>query len=415
MFTGRGQLRRTLAPWSPSVGSGSHESDGVSPDPGRVAPELLAPEARAPQQAQHCSALPARTPPAYDRSMSAVSITGLVKTFGRTRALDGLDLEVGEGEVLGFLGPNGAGKSTTLRILLGLLRADSGQVELLGGNPWRDVVALHRRVAYVPGDVSLWPQLTGGQAIDLMGRLRGGLDEARRAELVDTFELDPSKRGRTYSKGNRQKVAIVAALSSRAELLILDEPTAGLDPLMEALFREEIRREKAAGRSVLLSSHILAEVEALADRISIIRQGRVVETATLEQMRSHARTSVAATLHSGTDQLVEVPGVHDLSVEDHRVRFTVDADGLGTAMNTLAAHGVTALTVTPPSLEDLFLQHYGERIPPSADAGEEKRPGAQDGGHAGTVTHDAGPRPRRRPRHRSTPPEEERPEDGGRR
>ena len=340
--------------------------------------------------------------------MSAVSITGLVKTFGRVRALDGLDLEVREGEVLGLLGPNGAGKSTTLRILLGLLRADSGRVELLGGDPWRDVVALHRRVAYVPGDVSLWPQLTGGQAIDLMGRLRGGLDEARRAELIDTFELDPSKRGRTYSKGNRQKVAIVAALSSRAELLILDEPTAGLDPLMEALFREEIRREKAAGRSVLLSSHILAEVEALADRISIIRQGKVVETGTLEQMRSHARTSVAATLRSGTDRLTSVPGVHDLSIEDHRVRFTVDADSLGTAMNTLVAHGVTALTVTPPSLEDLFLQHYGERIPPSPDvAGSDAREPAR------AATGDADRQPRRRPRHRGTPPEEELPQDGG--
>ena len=338
--------------------------------------------------------------------MSAVSISGLVKTFGRTRALDGLDLEVREGEVLGFLGPNGAGKSTTLRILLGLLRADSGRVELLGGDPWRDVVALHRRLAYVPGDVSLWPQLTGGQAIDLLGRLRGGLDEGRRAELIETFELDPSKRGRTYSKGNRQKVAIVAALSSRAELLILDEPTAGLDPLMEALFREEIRREKAAGRSVLLSSHILAEVEALADRISIIRQGRVVETGTLEQMRSHARTSVAATLRTGSDQLTSLPGVHDLSIEDHRVRFTVDADSLGTAMNTLAAHGVAALTVTPPSLEDLFIQHYGERIEPSGEGpGEQPRREADD----------AGRHPRRRPHHRGAHRGEEQSPDGRRR
>ena len=352
--------------------------------------------------------LPAGIRQAYDRCMSAVIITGLVKTFGRTRALDGLDLEVRDGEVLGFLGPNGAGKSTTLRILLGLLRADSGHVELLGGDPWRDVVGLHRRVAYVPGDVSLWPQLTGGQAIDLMGRLRGGLDEARRAELIEIFELDPSKRGRTYSKGNRQKVAIVAALSSRAELLILDEPTAGLDPLMEALFREEIRREKAAGRSVLLSSHILAEVEALADRISIIRQGRIVETGTLEQMRSHARTSVAATLHTGSEQLVSLPGVHDLSVEDHRVRFTVDAEGLGAAMNTLTAHGVTALTVTPPSLEDLFLQHYGERIPPSDDVAE---PDA--GQSAGAGAADAGRGSRRRPRHRGSPSGDELPGNGG--
>jgi ABC-2 type transport system ATP-binding protein len=327
--------------------------------------------------------------------MSAVTVTGMVKTFGPVRALDGLDLEVREGEVLGFLGPNGAGKSTTLRVLLGLLRADAGHVELLGGDPWRDVVGLHRRIAYVPGDVSLWPSLTGGQAIDLLGRLRGGLDEARRAQLVDTFELDPTKRGRTYSKGNRQKVAIVAALASRAELLILDEPTAGLDPLMEALFREEIRREKAAGRSVLLSSHILSEVEALADRISIIRQGRVVETGTLEQMRSHARTNVAATLTDGTAQLTGLPGVADLTVQDHRVRFSVDADGLGPAMNALAAHGVSALTVTPPSLEDLFLQHYGERIAP------------QDA-PAGVDAHDGGARLSRRARHRGSSPEEQR-------
>lgn len=302
-----------------------------------------------------------------------VSITGLVKTFGSVRALDGLDLEVREGEVLGFLGPNGAGKSTTLRVLLGLLRADAGHVELLGGDPWRDVVELHRRIAYMPGDVSLWPSLTGGQTIDLMGRLRGGLDEARRAELIDTFELDPTKRGRTYSKGNRQKVAIVAALASRAELLILDEPTAGLDPLMEALFREEIRREKAAGRSVLLSSHILSEVEALADRISIIRQGRIVETGTLEQMRVHTRTNVDATVDhrtAPTAVLSGLPGVTGLSVEGNRVRFSVEADGLAPAMTALASHGLRTLTVTPPSLEDLFLAHYGDRLP-AASGGEE--------------------------------------------
>ncbi|MEN2745987.1 ABC transporter ATP-binding protein [Sinomonas halotolerans] len=332
---------------------------------------------------------------------TAVSITGLVKTFGRLRALDGLDLDVREGEVLGFLGPNGAGKSTTLRVLLGLLRADSGHVEILGGNPWRDVVSLHRRIAYVPGDVSLWPSLTGGQAIDLLGRLRGGLDERRRSELIETFELDPSKRGRTYSKGNRQKVAIVAALASRAELLILDEPTAGLDPLMESLFREEIRREKAAGRSVLLSSHILSEVEALADRISIIRQGKVVETGTLEQMRAHARTTVAATLDDGAAALTGLPGVVDLHAEDHRVRFTVDADGLGPAMNALAAHGVRALTVTPPSLEDLFLQHYGDRIAPQDQPGGER---VVEG--AASASHDGASRTRRRARHRGGSPEE---------
>lgn len=298
---------------------------------------------------------------------AVVSITGLMKSFGNSMALDGLDLEVSEGEVHGFLGPNGAGKSTTLRILLGLLRADSGTVRVLDGDPWRDVVSLHRRIAYVPGDVSLWPGLSGGEAIDLLGRLRGGLDDRRRAELLDTFELDPTVRGHAYSKGNRQKVAIVAALSSNAELLILDEPTSGLDPLMEATFRQEIRREKAQGRSVLLSSHILAEVESLADRISIIRRGKVVETGSLEQMRSHARTNVAATLSDGatrlsaTPRLTAVPGVDGLRIDGGRVQFNVDAGGLAAAMNVLTALGVSALTVTPPSLEDLFLQHYGER------------------------------------------------------
>ena len=298
---------------------------------------------------------------------AVISITGLLKSFGRSMALDGLDLEVSEGEVHGFLGPNGAGKSTTLRILLGLLRADAGTVRVLDGDPWRDVVTLHRRIAYVPGDVSLWPGLSGGEAIDLLGRLRGGLDDSRRAELLETFELDPTVRGHAYSKGNRQKVAIVAALSSNAELLILDEPTSGLDPLMEASFRQEIRREKAKGRSVLLSSHILAEVESLADRISIIRRGKVVETGSLEQMRSHARTNVAATLSDGTaklaatPRLTAVPGVDSLRLDGSRVHFSVDTAGLAAAMNVLSGLGVSALTVTPPSLEDLFLQHYGER------------------------------------------------------
>ena len=298
---------------------------------------------------------------------AVVSINGLRKSFGPSMALDGLDLEVSEGEVHGFLGPNGAGKSTTLRVLLGLLRADAGTVRVLDGDPWRDVVTLHRRIAYVPGDVSLWPGLSGGEAIDLLGRLRGGLDDRRRAELLDTFELDPTVRGHAYSKGNRQKVAIVAALSSNAELLILDEPTSGLDPLMEATFRQEIRREKAQGRSVLLSSHILAEVESLADRISIIRRGKVVETGSLEQMRSHARTNVAATLSDGetrlsaTPQLPAVPGVEGLLIDGGRVQFNVDAGGLAAAMNVLTGLGVSALTVTPPSLEDLFLRHYGER------------------------------------------------------
>ncbi|MDN6411834.1 MAG: ABC transporter ATP-binding protein, partial [Yaniella sp.] len=209
---------------------------------------------------------------------SAISTRGLVKTFGHTRALDGLDLEVEKGEVHGFLGPNGAGKSTTIRVLLGLLRADAGTVQLLGGDPWKDAVALHRRLAYVPGDVELWPNLTGGEAIDVFARLRGTLDRARRDELCERFDLDPTKKARTYSKGNRQKVALISALASDVELLLLDEPTAGLDPLMEVVFQQAIREVKDAGTTVLLSSHILSQVEVLADRISIVRQGSVVET-----------------------------------------------------------------------------------------------------------------------------------------
>src|SRR5918992_1768703 len=223
---------------------------------------------------------------------NAISISGLVKSFGSVRALDGLDLTVATGEVHGFLGPNGAGKSTTIRVLLGLLRATAGEVRLLGGDPWTDAVALHRRLAYVSGDVSLWPNLTGGEAIDLLGRLRGGLDQARRAELIERFDLDPTKKGRTYSKGNRQKVALVAALASDVDLLLLDEPTAGLDPLMEVIFQDVITQAKADGKTVLLSSHILAQVEKLADRVSIIRLGRVVQSGTLSEMRHLTRTTI---------------------------------------------------------------------------------------------------------------------------
>ena len=238
--------------------------------------------------------------------MNAIEVSGLRKSFGKTVALDGLDLSVAAGEVHGFLGPNGAGKTTTIRVLLGLLRSDGGTVRLLGGDPWRDAVALHRRLAYVPGDVTLWPTLTGGEVIDLLGRLRGGLDAARRDELLTRFDLDPTKKARAYSKGNRQKVALVAALASDAELLILDEPTSGLDPLMEAVFRQCAEEERARGRTMLLSSHILSEVEALCDRVTIIRDGRAVETGTLAGLRHLTRTSIAAELAAvphGLDRL----------------------------------------------------------------------------------------------------------------
>lgn len=287
--------------------------------------------------------------------MAVINIEGLEKSYGSFQALRGLDLQVEQGEVHGFLGPNGAGKSTTIRVLLGLLRADGGRVELLGGDPWRDVVALHRRLAYVPGDVSLWPGLTGGEAIDLLATLRGGLDERRRAELLERFELDPTKRGRQYSKGNRQKVALIAALASDVELLILDEPTSGLDPLMEAVFQEEIAAEKARGRSVLLSSHILSEAEALADRITIIRDGAAVQTGTLEQLQAQIRATVTA-------QLAHPPGelqfLHDVVLDGGHLTATVDRAQLTAAMAELSGYGITQLSVAPPSLEHLFLRHY---------------------------------------------------------
>ena len=273
--------------------------------------------------------------------VDAIAISGLVKTFGSSRALDELELNVAAGEVHGFLGPNGSGKSTTIRVLLGLLRADAGRVTLLGGDPWRDATALHRRLAYVPGDVTLWPNLSGGEVIDLLGRLRGGLDEQRRAELLERFELDPTKKGRAYSKGNRQKVALVAAFASDAELLILDEPTSGLDPLMEEVFRACVSDERAQGRTVLLSSHILSEVEALCDRVTIIRAGRTVETGSLAELRHLTRITIEA----------ETP--------DGPVHEQVEPGELPATLERLARAGVTNLVAHPPTLEELFLRHYG--------------------------------------------------------
>jgi len=288
----------------------------------------------------------------------AIHIDALVKSFGRTRALDGLELAVRTGEVHGFLGPNGAGKTTTIRVLLGLLRADAGTVRLLGGDPWRDATDLHRRLAYVPGDVTLWPTLTGGEVIDLLGRLRGGLDQRRRADLLERFDLDPGKKGRAYSKGNRQKVALIAALASTVELLLLDEPTSGLDPLMEDVFRQVIRQEQHSGRTVLLSSHILAEVEALCDRVTLIRAGRAVQTGTLADLRHLTRTSIRADLAGPVTGLAELPGVHNLVTRDRRVHLDVDAEALDPVLRHLASAGVRGLVSQPPTLEELFLRHY---------------------------------------------------------
>ncbi|MER5518522.1 ABC transporter ATP-binding protein [Streptomyces sp. NPDC002763] len=288
----------------------------------------------------------------------AITVAGLHKSFGRTQALDGLDLDVEAGEVHGFLGPNGAGKSTTIRVLLGLLRPDSGAAQLLGRDPWKDAVEVHRRIAYVPGDVTLWRNLSGGDVIDLYGRLRGGLDRTRRADLVDRFELDPTKKGRTYSKGNRQKVALVAAFASDVDLLILDEPTSGLDPLMEEVFQRCVEEERDRGRTILLSSHILSEVEELCDRVSIIRNGRTVESGSLADLRHLTRTSVTAELAGPPNGLAHLPGVHDLDVQGHRVRLQVDSEQLTAVLRSLTETGVRSLTSTPPTLEELFLRHY---------------------------------------------------------
>ena len=313
--------------------------------------------------------------PAQNRGESmatAVVASALRKSFGTTVALDGLDLEVSTGEVHGFLGPNGSGKSVTIRVLLGLLRSDAGEVSLLGGDPWRDAVDLHRRIAYVPGDVSLWPNLSGGEVIDLLARLRGGIDRARRDDLIERLDLDPTKKARTYSKGNRQKVALVAALASDAELLLLDEPTAGLDPLMEAVFQECILEVKRQGRTVLLSSHILAEVEKLCDRLTIIRKGRTVEAGSLAELRHMTRTTVEAVTEGAPVGLEEIAGIRGLTTTSGgaagdtdggtRVGFEVEGAELGRAIAILSAAGIENLSCEPPTLEELFLRHYGEEL-----------------------------------------------------
>ena len=300
---------------------------------------------------------------------TAIVARDLTKTFGATRALDVFSLTVPTGQVTGFLGPNGSGKSTTIRILLGMLRASSGTARVLGRDPWHEAVAIHRRLAYVPGDTSLWPNLTGGEAIDVLTRHeRGAAHRRRRAELLERFELDPTKKTRTYSKGNRQKVALVAALSRDVELYLLDEPTSGLDPLMEAVFTEEVRKLRDAGRTVLLSSHILAEVEKLCDTVTIIRAGRDVESGTLAQLRHLTRSTVTATTTADPARIAGLHGVHDFVADDGRVRFDVDDTAVQDLLPVLAELDVQNLTITPPSLEELFLRHYGDELAVAAPA-----------------------------------------------
>jgi ABC-2 type transport system ATP-binding protein len=299
------------------------------------------------------------TPPVID-------IVQLHKRFGATRALDGFNMRLEQGQVAGFLGPNGAGKSTTIRVLLGLLRADAGQVRLLGADPWDDSVALHRRLAYVPGDVSLWPGLSGGATIDYLGRLHGGLDRSERDRLIDVFDLDPGKKVRAYSKGNRQKVALIAALAVPAELYLFDEPTSGLDPLMEEVFALEVERLRRQGASILLSSHILAEVEKLCDTVTIIRAGRTVESGSLVQLRRLTRSALQAVTSADPQALATAWGVHEFQVKPSdsgfAIRCAVDNASIGTVTATLSGLGLLSLTCAPPSLEDLFLRHYGEDL-----------------------------------------------------
>lgn len=303
----------------------------------------------------------------------AIEINDLHKSFGQVQALDGLNLTVQPGEVAGFLGPNGAGKSTAIRVLLGLLRAGSGTARLFGGDAWRDAVALHQRLAYVPGDVSLWPNLTGGEAIDFLARLRGRVDRKRKADLLERFELDPTKKARTYSKGNRQKVALVAAFSGDVDLLILDEPTSGLDPLMEAVFTEHVREAAAAGTSVLLSSHILHEVEKVCDTVTIIRNGVAVESGTLDELRHLTRSNVTAVVSGDPSAVGRLGGVHNLvtAPADGGTRLTFDVDDaqVGPVMSGLTALGLHSLTAAPPSLEELFMRHYGDVRPGAARTG----------------------------------------------
>ncbi len=290
--------------------------------------------------------------------MSILKVSNLTKKFGKFTALDGVDLEVEKGEVYGFIGPNGAGKTTTIRVLLGILKATEGEAKIFGKDAWTDAVEIHKNLAYVPGDVNLWPNLTGGEVIDLFVRLRGSNNKNRREELIQRFDLDPSKKCRTYSKGNRQKVALIAALASDADLYILDEPTSGLDPLMEKIFQEYVLEAKSEGKSILLSSHILSEVEKLCDRVSIIRQGKIIESGSLEELRHLTRTSITLETKEPIKDLYNIQGIHDIEEKDNLIYFQIDTEELDNIIKYIAPFGIVKLESAPPTLEDLFMRHY---------------------------------------------------------
>ncbi len=303
--------------------------------------------------------------------MTIVKATNLTKKFGSFTALDGVNMEIKEGEVYGFIGPNGAGKSTTIRILLGMLRASQGEAKIFGKDVWSDAVAIHKRISYVPGDVNLWPNLTGGEVIDLFMKMNGHVNLEKREELIKKFDFDPTKKSRTYSKGNRQKVALIAAFASDADLYILDEPTSGLDPLMEQIFQECVSDAKRAGKSVLLSSHILSEVEKLCDRVGIIRQGKIIETGTLNELRHLTRTNLTIKTKEPIVSLNELKGIHNIEEKGSELSFQVDTEEMDAVIRYISGFGLLKLESAPPTLEDLFMRHYqGEEHTHSRGEGE---------------------------------------------
>src|SRR5690625_370919 len=287
-----------------------------------------------------------------------VKVESLQKTFGKFKALRNVSFTVGKGEVVGFIGPNGAGKSTTIRISLGMIKRSAGRAEIFGKDVWNESTAIHKRISYVPGDVALWGNLSGGEIIDLFMKLHGSGNKQKRDYLIDRFELDPKKKAKTYSKGNRQKVGLIAALSVDSDFYIFDEPTSGLDPLMDQIFQEEVVKLKTSGKSILLSSHILSEVERLADKVVIIRQGEIVESGTLAELRHLTRSTVTLVTESDVSEIANVKGVHDFVLEDDVATFSIDPSYINDILIEATKLNVKQFEVVPPTLEDLFMRHY---------------------------------------------------------
>jgi ABC-2 type transport system ATP-binding protein len=290
--------------------------------------------------------------------MNVIELKNVTKTYGKVVGMKNIDLTVKKGTIHGFIGPNGAGKTTTIRVILGILKADEGTASINGMDSWKDAVEIHKNIAYVPGDVSLWPNLTGGEVVDYFAALKGGIDESKKLELYKSFALDPSKKCRTYSKGNKQKVALVAALASNADIYIFDEPTSGLDPLMESVFQRYVDVLKKENKTVFLSSHILSEVERLCDVISIIREGEIVETGTLEELRYLTHSQIIIETEKAIPDLGKQEGVYDVSVDGNKIQFNFDTSHYSDLLKYISAYNVTSLESVPQTLEDLFMRHY---------------------------------------------------------